>query len=151
MSTCGVGRLEALQRRVQDSCVRESRVPGRRGPALAILAGALVLAGCAADTNPVRDLFVATGVGGKVRQAPDFVAKSRPETLDYLPVGVSAPARPIRGKTAGETKAAEQELDAVRATNETRAAEARAAGATPPPAPTGVPAAAGTPPLRGAN
>src|SRR5689334_15214176 len=83
-----------------------------RGPLLAVAALALTLAGCSGDTNPVRDAFVATGVGAKPRPAPDFVIQSRSESVDYIPVGVSAPARPIRGKTAAEAKAAEAELDA---------------------------------------
>jgi hypothetical protein len=139
MSDCGVRRLVSSRRCVQD----------RR--ALALAAAAFALAGCSGDLNPVRDAFVATGIGGKARQAPDFVIQSRPETVDYVPVGVSAPARPIRAKTAAETKAAEQELDSVRAANEARAAEARVVGATPPPAPSPVPAQTAAPALRGSN
>ena len=112
-----------------------NRAPGRRGAALVLAAMALALAGGSADVNPVRDVFVATGGGAKPRPAPDFIAQSRPERLDYLPVGVSAPPRAIRGKTVKETKDAEAELDKVRAANEAKAAEARQAGATPPPAP----------------
>ena len=112
-----------------------NRAPGRRGASLVFAVMALALAGCSTDVNPVRDVFVATGVGAKPRPAPEFIAQSRPDNLDYLPVGVSAPPRAIRGKTASETKSAEAELDAVRAANEAKAAEARQAGATPPPAP----------------
>jgi hypothetical protein len=119
----------------------------RRAPRLwALAAVALGLAGCAADTNPVRDVFVATGVGAKPKPAPDFVVQSRPESVDYIPVGAPAPARPIRGKTAAEAKATEAELDAARAAVEAQAAAARQVGAgaaaTPAPAPA---------PLRGTN
>ena len=47
----------------------------RRGPAAVMAVIAPTLAGCAADTNPVRDVFVATGVGAKPRPAPDFVVQ----------------------------------------------------------------------------
>ncbi len=121
-------------------------------PILAVAAIALGLAGCSADTNPVRDVFVATGVGAKPKPAPDFVVNSRSETVDYIPVGVSAPVRPIRGKTAAETQAAEAELDAARAAVETKALEARQVGATPAPAPAPSPAQkASAAPLRGTN
>jgi hypothetical protein len=111
----------------------------------------LALAGCSADTNPVRDVFVATGVGAKPKPAPDFVVQSRPEAVDYVPVGVSAPARPIRGKTVAETKAAEAELDAQRAAIEAKATEARQVGATPAPAAAPPARGASTAPLRGTN
>jgi PBP1b-binding outer membrane lipoprotein LpoB len=119
-----------------------SNAASLRGRAFALAAAALALAGCSGDTNPVRDLAVATGVGPKPAQAPDFVTRSRPESLDYLPVGVSAAPRPTRGKTADEIRNAEVELDALRAANEAKANDARQAGATPPPAPA-------PPPLRG--
>src|SRR5215213_6551209 len=117
----------------------------------AFVAIALALAGCSADTNPVRDVFVATGVGAKPKPAPDFVVQSRPEAVDYVPVGVSAPARPIRGKTVAETKAAEAELDAQRAAIEAKATEARQVGATPAPAAAPPARGASTAPLRGTN
>lgn len=120
--------------------------PRRRGAAaMAVIAP--TLAGCAADTNPVRDVFVATGVGAKPRPAPDFVVQSRPEAVDYVPVGAAAPARPIRGKTVAETRAAEAQLDAERAALEARAAEARQIGATTVPAQ--APPQSAAAPLRG--
>lgn len=125
-----------------------SRPPRARGPYVAVTAAALALAGCSADTNPVRDVFVATGIGAKPKPAPDFVVNSRSESVDYIPVGVSAPDRPIRGKTVAETKAAEAELDAMRAAIEAKATEARQVGATPAPSPA---RGASTAPLRGTN
>jgi hypothetical protein len=92
------------------------------------------LCACSADVNPVRDVAVATGIGPQPRTAPDFVAASRPEKLDYIPVGVSAPARPVPAKPQASVGAFEAEMNAVRAANEARAAEARAAGASAPPA-----------------
>ena len=117
-----------------------------RGSGFALAVAAFALTGCSGDFNPVRDVAVATGIGGKPAQAPDFVVQSRPQELDYLPVGVSAPPRPTRGKTKAEVTAAEAELDALRVANEAKGLEARAAAATPPPAPVVQP-----PSLRGPN
>ncbi len=96
------------------------------------LAGALMaLVGCSGDTNPVRDVLVTTGVGAEPKPAPDFVAASRPEKLDYIPVG-TAPAKVV-AKTPDEVKATEEAMEQTRATNESRAATARELGATPAP------------------
>jgi hypothetical protein len=96
------------------------------------LAGALLgLAACSGDTNPVRDALVTTGVGAQPKPAPDFVATTRPQTLDYIPVG-TAPAKSA-AKSADQVKAAEAAMDKTRATNESRAATARRLGATPAP------------------
>ena len=98
-------------------------------------AAAAGLAGCSGDTNPIRDVAVATGVGAQPRTAPDFVARSRPEKLDYLPVGVSAPPRATAARPQAAVSSVEAEMDALRAANEARAAEARAAGAAAAPPP----------------
>jgi hypothetical protein len=96
--------------------------------ALAAAAG-----GCSGDVNPVRDVAVAVGAGAQPRTAPDFVAGSRPEKLEYLPVGTSAAPPQSKAKPQASVQSLEAEMDAVRAKNEARGAEARAA-ATPAPA-----------------
>ncbi len=97
------------------------------------LAGALLgLAACSGDLNPVRDAFVATGVGAEPKPAPDFVAASRPGTVDYIPVGTAAAKTPA--KTADQVKAAEAAMEETRAANESRAATARELGAQSVPA-----------------
>jgi hypothetical protein len=73
-------------------------------------------------------------------ESPDFVQRSRPANLDYIPVGTSATARPTLAKTADEVKAAEAEMDAVRTRNEQAAEIARQSGETPPPKPVKLPA-----------
>src|SRR3954468_14541246 len=88
-----------------------SCAPRRTKPLLAVAAAVLALAGCSADTNPVRDVFVATGVGAKPKPAPDFVVQSRPEAVDYVAGGVPRPGPPVRGKAVAEKKAGEAELD----------------------------------------
>ena len=97
------------------------------------LAGALAcaaLAGCAGDTNPVRDVFVATGVGAERKKPAEFVEKSRPAAVDYAPVGVAQPKPAIKAKTKGGVTNAEAEMDAYRSANEAKAKEAKAVGAT---------------------
>jgi hypothetical protein len=93
-------------------------------------ASAAGLAGCAGDTNPVRDVFVAAGVGAERRKAADFVEKSRPAAVDYTPVGVAQPKRAVAAKAKAGVTAAEAEMDAIRARNEARATEAKQVGAT---------------------
>ena len=96
------------------------------------LVGALFgLAGCSGDTNLVRDVAVATGVGSEPKPAPDFIASTRPADLDYIRPGVATRATPA--KSAADVKAAEAAMDQVRTANEARAAEARELGSRPGP------------------
>ncbi|GJE16732.1 hypothetical protein [Methylobacterium marchantiae] len=84
----------------------------------------------------MRDAYALAGGGQKDLKAPDFVAESRKPNAEYLPVGVAAPARSIRARTAEGTKALENDLMGARGQNEAkgRAAEsaARTTGQTPP-------------------
>ncbi len=87
------------------------------------------LGACSGDT--VRTLAVDAGYGPKKVDAPDFVASSRPkETPDFMAVGVDAPKRPVRAKTAQDQKALEAELENARGRNVARgrAAESAAKG-----------------------
>ncbi|POR42885.1 hypothetical protein [Methylobacterium sp. V23] len=99
---------------------------------VAVVAVAVLLAGCSGDLNPMRIAY-GTGEAGPPAKAPDFVAQSRRGSDDFMPVGVSAPARPIRAKTPEGTKALEAELVAARGRNEARgrSAEGAAQGAKP--------------------
>ncbi|ACL60855.1 hypothetical protein [Methylobacterium nodulans] len=100
------------------------------------LALAPALSACVLDGgNPVRDAAKAAGFTPKPVQAPDFVVQSRREGTDYLPVGVSAPPRPIRAKSPAGAKDLEAELDASRRRNEARGKDAAKAGAAAKPAP----------------
>jgi len=105
---------------------------------LATLVAANVTA-CAGGSNPVRDIAVAVGAGPKVAATPDFVAQSRPQNLDYMPIGRSEEGRPTAARTAEEVKAEEAELDALRARNEAAGAAAARLGGTPPPEPVKIP------------
>ena len=108
-------------------CHHLSLAPTRLATRLcAGLAACLALAGCVGDTNPVRDLAIASGVtGGEPKPPPDFISRSRPGSVDYVPVGTSAPRRDLRGKTAAEVTNAEAELERVRTRNEARGADVR--------------------------
>lgn len=103
-------------------------------PRIPRFASALVLltlaGGCAGDGNLVRDAVVSAGYGPRSIEAPEFVASSRRPGGDYLPVGVSAPPRPIRAKSAEGRRALEDELDGIRSRNEARGRAADEAGRT---------------------
>jgi len=97
------------------------------------VAGALLaLAACSGDTNLVRDVAVATGVGTEPKPAPDFVASSRPAEVEYIRPGVAT--RPVKAKTADEVKAMEAAMEQTRAANESKAAAARELGSQAGPA-----------------
>ena len=101
--------------------------------AAAVFAVLFAVAGC--NSNPVRDVAAAVGAGPRMAPTPDFVARSRPATLDYMPIGTPAAERPTPARTAAEIKAAEAEMDALRTRNEAAGAEATELGKTPPPEP----------------
>lgn len=108
-------------------------------PAACAAAVLLALAaGCSGDVNPMREAALGLGQGVKPLPAPDFVAQSRPAGGAFMPVGVSAPKRPERAKSAEGQKALEAELEGARSRNQSkgRAAEgaARAQPASPKPA-----------------
>lgn len=104
----------------------------RRHAALAcVLALAASATGCSGDANPIKEAYVGAGYGPKPVEAPDFVARSRREEADYLPVGESAPRRPVRARSSEGQRALEAELEGARSRNEARGrAAAGAARAT---------------------
>lgn len=93
---------------------------------VAVVAVAVLVAGCSGDLNPMRIAY-GTGEAGPPAKAPDFVAQSRRGNDAFMPVGVSAPARPIRAKTPEGTKALEADLVAARGRNEARGRSAESA------------------------
>lgn len=103
--------------------------PMRRAAIPALLLVGAALGGCAGDANPVRDAALAAGVtGGEPRPAPDFVRRSRPPEVDYVPVGDRPPARRYRAKSKGEVEKAEEEMNRLSRANEARGVQARRAG-----------------------
>lgn len=110
-----------------------------RAAAIALIFSVVTgVSGC--NSNPVRDVASSLGAGPQVAPTPDFVARSRPADLDYMPIGTPVPERPTPARTADEIKAAEAELDALRARNEAAGAAAAEMGKTPPPEPVRLPA-----------
>lgn len=109
----------------------------RRLPLLCALASvAAALGGCSGDGNLVRDVAMRAGItGGEPKPAPDFVTRTRPESVDYTPIGAAPPPRSTRPKSQAAVSGAEAEMNQLRTANEARAASARRAGASPPPAP----------------
>ena len=102
---------------------------------LAPLALALALAagGCSGDVGGLRSL----GIGGTAPKGPDapaFVTGTRRENADFLPVGVSAPPRPVRAKSSEGQKALEAELEGARSRNLARGRAAESAGKSVNPA-----------------
>ncbi|ACA20092.1 conserved hypothetical protein [Methylobacterium sp. 4-46] len=109
------------------------RFPLRRALLLTL---APALSACVLDgSNPVRDAARAIVPAPKPVEAPDFVARSRRPDIDYVPVGTSAPPRPVRAKSAAGVKDLEAELDASRRRNEAKGRDAAGAGAAAKPAP----------------
>ncbi|MBA1157455.1 hypothetical protein [Microvirga mediterraneensis] len=100
----------------------------------------MLVAGCNGGFNPVRDVASAVGAGPQTAASQDFVVQSRPANLEYMPIGTAVPARQTPARTADEIKAAEAELDAIRARNEAAGAAAAELGNTPPPEPVKIPA-----------
>ena len=100
-----------------------------------VLLAALGLGGCSGDMNPVRDTLVDAGVGAKPRTAPEFIERSRPQDLDYLPVGVLPPPRRTEAKSEEQVRRAAAEMKAARGRNQAQGEAARRAAGTPAPRP----------------
>lgn len=84
----------------------------RTGILLAVLSP-LALAACAQNpAEPVRGVFELTKFATKPATMPDFVQASRPTSHgDYMPVGVDAPARTIKPKTAPDVVTTRKQLE----------------------------------------
>ena len=94
----------------------------------ACFAAVLGLQACSRDAGALQ------GSVAPSRPAPaDFVAASRLDKLDYIPVATPGTEPDPPARTAAEIAAAEAEMEALRARNEARgAAVRRAAGAAKP-------------------
>ena len=103
---------------------------------LTALAAAAVLAtGCSGDLSPLREAYMPAAAKPKAVDAPEFVADSRPKADgQFLPVGVSAPPRPVRAKSSEGTKALAAELEGARGANEAKGRAAESAGRATKPA-----------------
>lgn len=83
---------------------------------------ALNLSACAqqraALSSATTEVATAVGQGPKVLEPKDFVRASRPESIDYMPVGVNAPPRPIKPQAPEGVKNLEAQLEQRRLANE---------------------------------
>jgi hypothetical protein len=111
----------------------------RAAAAACALIAACAVAGCGG--NSPGQFLASTGLGPKMATTPDFVANSRPQNLDYIPIGTPQQGRPTAAKTPAEVKAAEAELDALRGQNQSKGEAAAKLGGTPAPQPVATPAA----------
>lgn len=103
-------------------------------PGLAVGA-ALMLAACSSGHGPLHSVAVTTGFGTKEPEPAEFVKASRRPDATYLPVGVSAPARTAKPRSATEAKALEEQLEAQRKANEAAAGAAKSLSTMPAVAP----------------
>ncbi|KPQ09187.1 MAG: hypothetical protein HLUCCO17_16025 [Saliniramus fredricksonii] len=110
------------------------RQSGRICHAAAALACALVLGGCAGDLNPVRDVFVATGVGEAEREAPEFIAGTRPGEFAYAPIR-SIDRVTNEPRTEEELVEMEDDLRRLQESQAARAAQTRRMTLLPDPEP----------------
>lgn len=93
---------------------------------LLAIAAAAALGACSGDGNLVRDAAMASGVtGSEPKPAPDFVARSRPASVDYLPIAAAPSRGSTRPKSAAAVRDAEAEMADLRRKNEMRGAGAR--------------------------
>jgi hypothetical protein len=106
-------------------------MPTFRVPTMAL--AILCLSACAGDD------------AGTALRAPDFVEGSRKENLDFLPIGVAAPPRPTRARSAESLRSLEADLEGARSANQARgraatgAAKGVGTGGAAVPAATSVP------------
>lgn len=114
-----------------------SRFPVRAAAGALSASFALSLLGaCSGDVNPMREAALGLGSGVKPLPAPDFVAESRPASGGvFMPVGVSAPKRPVRAKSAEGQKTLEAELEGARSRNESKGRAAEGVAKAQPKAP----------------
>ena len=99
---------------------------------------AVSLGGCAQKADSPKSLAEITGFTTRVPDPKPFVIEARPSDPAYMAVGVTVKREAVK-KTTTDFKAIEQSLDAVKGSNESAGTQAKALGATPPPAPPPVP------------
>ena len=85
--------------------------------------------------NPVRDVFVVTGIGEGRRNAPQFIEDTRSGELRYVPIGLAPPDRETVPKTPEERAEMEEELRLIADRNEQRASQTRRMTLLPDPEP----------------
>lgn len=100
--------------------------------------GAALLALLAGGCTVVRGAAELTGMATTPGEPKPFVVEQRPTDPQYVPVGTTV-SRTAPRKTVAEFQQLEAELTAKQISNEAAGTQARALGATPPPAPAKLP------------
>ena len=67
--------------------------------------------------NPIKSVVETVGFATTAPEPQGFVKATRPATLEYMPVGITPPARSLKPKKADEVKKMEDELMATRDRN----------------------------------
>jgi hypothetical protein len=104
-------------------------------PALGL---AMFSAACTSTPDSPKSLTEIAGFTTRVGDPKPFVLETRAPDPAYLPVGVTV-KRAAAKKSTAEFKAIEQQLDAVKGSNESAGTQAKVLGSTPPPKPPPVP------------
>ncbi len=110
------------RREITSGADRTGRLTIRR---LLLVSVGLVQAGCASTSpysdqetrNPIKSVVETVGFATTAPEPQDFVKATRPATLEYMPVGITPPARSLKPKKAEEVKKMEDELLATRDRN----------------------------------
>jgi len=94
---------------------RNHRLAARFG----VLAGAVLLLACSPTANSnaqdsAPGVLKSTGFATDVPPAADFVQKSRPGQTDFIPVGVTPPARGVAARKGADLSKLQSELEATR-------------------------------------
>jgi len=126
---------------LHDATTRRSRGAFRLLGAMAVLA--LSGASCAAqqpaaETDALRPFTDKFSITTTVPEPAEFVKKSRPEAMEYRPVGVVPPARGTKVRTADEVKKLEAEMESTRRRHDVaghRPSPSSSASAKPKPKP----------------
>jgi hypothetical protein len=92
--------------------------------ACAVLLGSQ--AGCATPPAPLK----ATGFATDVPQAAGFVQGTRGAATDFIPVGVTPPARTVQPRQAADVEALRQTLESTRQQHDALGGRSPAAAAT---------------------
>jgi hypothetical protein len=105
---------------------------------LLVAAVGLGAAGCSAQPlseNPsVKGVTDKLNITTTVPPPADFVAKSRPTSVDYMPVGVVPPARSMKPRDPAKVKELEAEMEATRMRHDRLGGRKPPATAKPKPA-----------------
>lgn len=108
-------------------------IPAKRALLAIVVPAALALGGCAGNET-AKSAAEAVGLATTAQESRAFVRETRPADPAYIPVGTVA-TRTAKRKTVEEFKQLENQLEARRAVNEARGAQARTMGITAPPKP----------------